>query len=74
MKARCANKPKIEQAIHEAKTPAAAKLLSRHLKMSIDDSIAWDENRVALMKHILEQKYNQCAPFREALKLSLIHI
>ena len=74
MKARCANKPKIEQAIHEAKTPAAAKLLSRHLKMSIDDSIAWDEHRVALMKHILEQKYNQCAPFREALKSGFVYV
>jgi len=42
--------------------------------MSIDDSIAWDEHRVALMKHILEQKYNQCAPFREALKSGFVYV
>ena len=67
LKARSVRNHKAEQKIRDAPAAARAKLLAKHLKFSNKELDTWKNNRVALMKELLEQKYKQCPEFREEL-------
>ena len=66
-KARCVGDPRLLRQIYHAKTGAQAKLLSKHLKLRDNVRTEWLQYRVAIMKQLLELKYQQVETFRHAL-------
>lgn len=58
---------KIQTAIEQAHSASRAKLLSKALKPTPAQQVTWLENRVAIMKELLEHKHHQCDAFRAKL-------
>ena len=68
MKARCARTVTGENTIYKTKTAAKAKLAAKWLTMSKTQKMLWRCCRVALMKELLQHKFQQCPAFRHDLK------
>ena len=66
-KAKCVGDPKLLKSIYCARTGAQAKLLSKHLELKGESRTEWLQYRVAVMKRVLEIKYQQVEAFRHAL-------
>ena len=66
-KALCTGEVNLFAKIYRARTGAHAKLLSKHLSLRGESRTVWLQHRVAVMKMILELKYQQVEAFREAL-------
>ena len=74
MKAQCVGNKIIENLIFNAPNAAAAKRIANKLDYSLASTKLWFQHRVAVMKEILQQKYDQVPEFRAALKVKLYFV